>query len=241
MTAEEFAARHRQGPIVLVPNAFDAGSAKVIARRRPIAIGTSSAAIARGLGYEDGERIPRDAMLAAIGRIADGVDVPVTADVEAGYGDARGTAERLLEIGVIGLNIEDARRGALLSVEEACANIVAIRAVAGSRLVINARVDSWLEDGDQAEIVIARGNAYLAAGADCVFAPGISDVTAVVDRLDGPLNAYVSAATPTVPELEALGVRRVSLGSSPYDACMRLVEEITAELLTDGRYDALLH
>jgi 2-methylisocitrate lyase-like PEP mutase family enzyme len=167
--------------------------------------------------------------------------VPVTADVEAAYGDAGGTAERLLEIGVIGLNIEDARRGALLSVEEACANIVAIRAVAGSRLVINARVDSWLADGDQAEIVIARGNAYLAAGADCVFAPGISDVTAVVDRLDGPLNAYVSAATPTVPELEALGVRRVSLGSSPYDACMRLVEEITAELLTDGRYDALLH
>jgi 2-methylisocitrate lyase-like PEP mutase family enzyme len=243
MTAEEFAARHRQGPIVLVPNAFDAGSAKVIARRRPIAIGTSSAAIARGLGYEDGERIPRDEMLAAIRRIVEAVDVPVTADVEAAYGDAGGTAERLLEIGVIGLNIEDAdhRDGGLLPVEAACANIAAIRAVAGPRLVINARVDSWLEDGDQAEIVIARGNAYLAAGADCVFAPGISDVTAVVDRLDGPLNAYVSAATPTVPELEALGVRRVSLGSSPYDACMRLVEEITAELLTDGRYDALLH
>ena len=101
-------------------------------------------AIARGLGYDDGERIPRDEMLAAIERIVDGVDVPVTADVEAGYGDAAGTAERLLEIGVIGLNLEDAdhRHGGLLSVEEACANIAAVRAVAGTRLVINARVDS---------------------------------------------------------------------------------------------------
>jgi 2-methylisocitrate lyase-like PEP mutase family enzyme len=242
MTAEEFAARHRDGPIVVVPNAFDVASAKVMAEARPVAIGTSSMAIARGLGYEDGEKIPRDEMLAAVKRIVDGVDVPVTADVEAGYGDAGGTAERLLEIGVIGLNIEDAdhRRGGLLCVEDACANIAAIRAVAGTRLVINARVDSWLETGDDAEIVIARGNAYLAAGADCVFAPGIADVTTVVDRLDGPLNAYVSAATPPIAELEALGVRRVSVGNAPYDACLRLVERITADLLTRGRFDALL-
>ncbi|HEY6891843.1 MAG TPA: isocitrate lyase/phosphoenolpyruvate mutase family protein, partial [Solirubrobacter sp.] len=99
MKAEEFAARHRSGPIVVIPNAFDAGSAKVIARQRPIAIGTSSAGIANGLGYADGELIPRDEMLAAIKRIVDGIDRPVTADVEAGYGDAAGTAERLLEIG----------------------------------------------------------------------------------------------------------------------------------------------
>jgi 2-methylisocitrate lyase-like PEP mutase family enzyme len=242
MTAEEFAARHRDGPIVVVPNAFDAGSAKVIARQRPVAIGTSSAGIARSLGYPDGEVIGRETMLDAIERIVRAVDVPVTADVEAGYGDPAGTAERLLEIGVIGLNLEDAdhRHGGLLAVEDACASIAAIRAVAGAGLVINARVDSWLEQGDDAEIVVARGNAYLAAGADCVFAPGIGDVTTVVDRLDGPLNAYVSATTPTVPELEALGVRRVSLGNSPYDACLRLVERITTELLTDGRYDALL-
>jgi 2-methylisocitrate lyase-like PEP mutase family enzyme len=242
MTAEEFAARHREGPIVLVPNAFDAGSAKVIARQRPEVIGTSSAGIAHSLGYEDGELIGQGTMLAAVERIVRAVDVPVTADVEAGYGDPAGTAERLLEIGVIGLNLEDAdhRHGGLLPVQDACANIAAIRAVAGTRLVINARVDSWLEEGDDAEIVIARGNAYLAAGADCVFAPGIGDVTAVIDRLDGPLNAYVSAATPAVSELEALGVRRVSLGNSPYAACLRLVERITTELLTAGRYDALL-
>jgi len=132
---------------VLIPNAFDAGSAKVIARQRPVAIGTSSAGIARGLGYVDGENISRDEMLAAVKRIVDAVDVPVTADVESGYGDAGGTAQRLLEIGVIGLNLEDAdhRGGGLLSVEDACANIAAIRAVAGTGLMINARVDSWLE------------------------------------------------------------------------------------------------
>jgi 2-methylisocitrate lyase-like PEP mutase family enzyme len=168
MKAEEFAARHRSGPIVVIPNAFDAGSAKVIARARPIAIGTSSAGIANGLGYADGEVIPRDEMLAAIKRIVDAVDIGVTA-----------------------------------------------------------------------EIAIERGNAYLAAGADCVFAPGISDFAAVVAGLDGPLNAYAGAGTPTVGELEALGVRRVSVGNAPYDACLRLVERITAELLTDGRYDTL--
>jgi 2-methylisocitrate lyase-like PEP mutase family enzyme len=239
MTAEEFAARHRDGPIVVVPNAFDVASAKVMAALRPVAIGTSSMAIARGLGYDDGERIPREEMLAAIKRIVDGVDVPVTADVEAGYGDAAGTAERLLEIGVIGLNLEDARHGALLSVEEACANIAAVRAVAGTKLVINARVDSWLEDGDDADIVVARGNAYLAAGADCVFAPGIADPATVIGRLDGPLNAYVTASTPPIAELEALGVRRVSVGNAPYDACLRLVERIAADLLAHGRFDAL--
>ncbi|WP_053227451.1 isocitrate lyase/PEP mutase family protein [Solirubrobacter soli] len=239
MTAAEFAARHKDGPIVVVPNAFDVASARVMARLRPVAIGTSSMAIARGLGYDDGERIPRDEMLGAIKRIVDGVDVPVTADVEAGYGDAAGTAERLLEIGVIGLNIEDARQGALLSVEDATANIAAIRRVAGSNLVINARVDSWLDPGDDADVVVERGNAYLAAGADCVFAPGISDVSSVVDRLDGPLNAYVSPATPSIPELEALGVRRVSVGNAPYDACLRLVERIATDLLTHGRFDAL--
>jgi 2-methylisocitrate lyase-like PEP mutase family enzyme len=242
MNAEEFAARHRAGPIVVIPNAFDAGSAKVIAKHRPIAIGTSSAGIANGLGYDDGEVIPRDEMLAAIGRIADAVDVPVTADVEAGYGDAAGTAERLLELGVIGLNIEDADHGGsgLLSVEDACANIAAIRAVAGAGLVVNARVDTWLEAGDPSEIAIARGNAYLAAGADCVFAPGISDFAAVVAGLNGPLNAYAGPHTPPAAELEALGVRRVSVGNAPYDACLRLVGRVTTELLTLGRYDALL-
>jgi 2-methylisocitrate lyase-like PEP mutase family enzyme len=242
MKAEEFAARHRTGPIVVIPNAFDAGSAKVIARHRPIAIGTSSAGIANGLGYDDGEVIGRDEMLAAIKRIVDAVDLPVTADVEAGYGDAGGIAERLLELGVIGLNIEDAAHGGsgLLSVADACANIAQVRAVAGTGLVINARVDTWLEDGDPTAIAIARGNAYLAAGADCVFAPGISDFAAVVQGLDGPLNAYAGANTPPVGELEALGVRRVSVGNAPYDACLRLVERVTTELLTAGTYQALL-
>ena len=242
MKAEEFAARHRSGPIVVIPNAFDAGSAKVIARQRPIAIGTSSAGIANGLGYADGELIGRDEMLAAIKRIVDAVDVGVTADIEAGYGDPGATAARLVELGVIGCNLEDAdhRGGGLLSVEQACANIAALRDVAGTSLVINARVDTWLEDGDPTEIAIARGNAYLAAGADCVFAPGISDFAAVVAGLDGPLNAYAGAGTPPVGELEALGVRRISVGNAPYDACLRLVERITAELLTQGRYDALL-
>ena len=206
------------------------------------------------LGHPDGEAVDRDDMLAAIARIVAAVDVGVSADVEAGYGDtesdAASVAERVLAAGVVGLNLQDTGNpagrwaGRLAPIERAVAKIAAVRGVAqraGVPLVINARTDTFLQDGDQVGGAIVRGNAYLAAGADCVFAPGVvdaRDIARLVAGLDGPLNIYAGPGTPPVAELESLGVRRVSIGCGPYQACLALVDRVASELLVEGRYDA---
>jgi 2-methylisocitrate lyase-like PEP mutase family enzyme len=251
--AECFATAQRNGPIIVLPNAFDVATARVIARRSPVAIGTTSAGIAWGLGHRDGELISRSEMLEAAKRIVEAVDIGVTVDIEAGYGDspeeAAETAVHVIGIGAIGLNLEDVGNpsgsfaGRLLPVDQATAKIAAIRAVAndtGIKLVINARTDTFREAGDQIANAIERGNAYLEAGADCVFTPGIVDrdgIARLVDALNGPLNIYATPATPTVKELAELGVRRVSVGCGPYQACLALVDRITRQLLDDGLYD----
>jgi 2-methylisocitrate lyase-like PEP mutase family enzyme len=251
--AARFSAAHREGPIVVLPNAFDVATARVIARRSPVAIGTTSAGIAWGLGYRDGELISRSEMLEAAKRIVEAVNVGVTVDIEAGYGDspeeAAETAAHVIAIGGIGLNLEDvgnpsgSSAGRLLSVDQAAAKIAAVRTAANDSeidLVINARTDTFREAGDQIANAIDRGNAYLEAGADCVFAPAIVDregVARVVDGLSGPLNVYATPATPSVKELAELGVRRVSVGCGPYQACLALVDRLTRQLLEDGLYD----
>jgi 2-methylisocitrate lyase-like PEP mutase family enzyme len=251
--AQRFRDRHREGPIIVLPNAFDVATARLIAHHHPVAIGTTSAAIAAIAGYPDGELIARDQMLEAIARIVAAVEIGVTADVEAGYGDtvedASAVAARVIDLGAIGLNLQDTGHpagrwaGGLIPVERASAKIAAVRQAAdqaGVPLVINARTDTFLEPGDQVAHAITRGNAYLEAGADCVFAPGVVDaagISRLVEGLAGPLNVYASAATPTVPELEGLGVRRLSVGCGPYQACLALVERATRELLELGRYE----
>jgi 2-methylisocitrate lyase-like PEP mutase family enzyme len=252
--AREFRARHGGGEIVVLPNAFDVASARVIAKHQPVAIGTTSAGIAWALGFPDGQRIDRDAMLSATERIVRSVPVGVTADVEAGYGDApedaAATAEAVIEIGAIGLNIEDAAGDSeepLLPIDRAAEKIAAVRGVAesaGIELVVNARTDAFLYGVDDAlEVAVERGNRYLAAGADCVFVPGAVDRDAIgqlVDRLDGPLNVYAIPGVPEVGELSRLGVARVSVGCGPYQACMALVDEATRALLGEGSYDPFL-
>jgi 2-methylisocitrate lyase-like PEP mutase family enzyme len=251
--AARFAAAHRDGPIVVLPNAFDVATARVIARRSPVAIGTTSAGIAWSLGYQDGELIARSEMLESAKRIVEAVDIGVTVDVEAGYGDspeeAAETAVGVIGIGAIGINLEDVGSpagsfaGRLLPVERAAAKIAAVRAVAddaGIELVINARTDTFREAGDQVAHAIERGNAYLEAGAGCVFTPGIVDresIARLVEALNGPLNVYATPATPSVGELGELGVRRVSVGCGPYQACLALIDRITRQLLEDGVYD----
>jgi 2-methylisocitrate lyase-like PEP mutase family enzyme len=251
--AARFAQAHRDGPIVVLPNAFDVATARVISRRSPIAIGTTSAGIAWGLGYPDGEVIPRAAMLEAVMRIIASVDVGVTVDVEAAYGDsqeaATETARLVIDAGGIGINLEDVsngsspRRSSLLPVEQAAAKVAAARAVAddaGIELVINARTDTFLDGGDPVAHAIERGNAYLDAGADCIFTPGIVDrdgITRLVTGLTGPLNVYAAPSTPHIKELAALGVRRISVGCGTYQACLALVDRATRDLLADGIYD----
>jgi 2-methylisocitrate lyase-like PEP mutase family enzyme len=257
LLAVEFGRRHASGPIIVLPNAFDVATARIIARHGPVAIGTTSGAIAAGLGYRDGEHAPRNEMLDGVARIVDAVDIGVTADIEAGYGDDDGaitaTVDRVLELGVIGINLQDTGhpngrwRDRMLPRDRAVEKIAAARAAAdaaGVALVINARTDTFLDpDVDPVEEAIARGNAYLAAGADCVFTPGIADhdgIARLVAALNGPLNAYAIPGTPNVGELTALGVRRVSVGCGPYQACLALIERATTQLLTEGRYDAFL-
>jgi 2-methylisocitrate lyase-like PEP mutase family enzyme len=259
--ASAFRARHRDGPIIVLPNAFDAGSARLFARHNPPAIGTTSGGIAWAAGRPDGEHLTREQMLDAVSRIVGAVEIGVSADVEAGYGDApedvATTAAGVIDCGAIGLNLEDSgsargsRAGALLDAAEAALKIAAAREVAnrvGVDLVINARTDVFLlgagkDDRERADMAVERGNAYLAAGADCVFVPGAvtADLIAeLVDRIHGPLNVYVLAGLPGVGELGRLGVRRVSIGGGPYQACMALFDEVAAALVGDGSYGPLL-
>ena len=252
--AADFAARHQGTELIVLPNAFDVATARLIARHAPVAIGTTSAGIAAGFGFPDGERAPRKLLLEAAGRIVTSVDIGVTVDIEAGYGDElddmRETVDGVIAMGAIGCNIEDTGNldgpwaGGLLPVERAVAKISAAREraqAAGVSLVINARTDTFLEAGDQVAHAIDRGNAYLAAGADCVFAPGVNtaaDISRLVDGLQGPLNVYAGPGVPDVRGLEQLGVRRLSVGCGPYQACLALVDRMTRELLTNGGYEA---
>jgi 2-methylisocitrate lyase-like PEP mutase family enzyme len=250
-------ARHRDGPIIVLPNAHDVVSARIAAARRPVALGTTSAGMAWAAGYPDGERIPREEMLAAVERVVRAVDVGVTADLEAGYGDtpeaAADTAAAALEIGVVGLNLQDTGQpggtyaDGLVPIELMAEKIAAVRDVAERQdieLAINARTDVFLfghgDDDSRIEEAARRGHAYLDAGADCAFVPGAvaaDTIARLVAAIDGPINVYALPGVPPVSELNRLGVRRVSVGCGPYQACLLLLEEATAELLERGTYD----
>jgi 2-methylisocitrate lyase-like PEP mutase family enzyme len=249
--ATAFRRRHREGPIIVLPNAFDCASARIIARHSPLAIGTSSGATAWSAGYPDGERMRRHELLAAIGRIVGCVDIGVTADIEGGYGetaeDARAIASLVLDIGAIGVNLEDSqpagpRAGELLDLEQAAAKVAATREAAEQAevdLTINARTDVFLGGARQDDIearseAVRRGNAYLAAGADCVFVPGAVEralIKALVEGINGPVSLYALPGLPRQDELGQLGVRRVSVGSGFYQACLALTEDAVRELL----------
>ncbi len=251
--AEHFRELH-QGPHILVlPNAWDAASAKVFERAGFSAVATTSAGIAASYGYPDGEHISRGEMLDVIGRISQIVAVPVTADMEAGYGitpeQVAETAHMVLEAGAIGMNLEDGTPDSghplvdlLLQTEK----IRAVRQMAdafGVPLVINARTDIYekLDRNDKTllEQAIQRGNAYSEAGADCIFVIDVSDretIEQLVSRIDSPINVLAGAGSPSVTELEQLGVARVSFGSIPMRATMSLVRQIAEELRERGTY-----
>ena len=234
MTRSEHAAAfrrmHHELPILVLPNAWDVASAKAFASVKGCrALATSSAAVARSLGWEDGERAPAAEMIEAAKRIAAAVDVPVTADLERGYDDPVGTARAAWEAGLVGINFEDSTRAGLVPVEEQVAAIREIRE-AVPELVINARVDTFLGigRGDVADAA-ERANAYLAAGADCAYpilAPN-DMIPALVHRIDGPINVLVQKGTPSPGELQELGVARVTWGGGlaalAYDEAVRIV------------------
>ena len=247
---------HVPGDPLLLLNAWDAASAVVIARTGARAIATSSAAAANALGYADGQHLTREQMLGAVAAIAGAVDLPVTADMEAGYGDdpeaAAATARGVVAAGAVGLNMEDLRDGGdeLLPIESFTAKIAAVRAVSeetGIPLVLNARTDVFLgQIGDPAtriERAAERGRAYLEAGADCIFVPGVVDldvITALVQGIDGPVSVLAVPGSPALSDLKALGVARISTGSGPYRAALALARRMGEEAYREGSLDSMI-
>ena len=253
---ETFRRLHSGKPILVLPNVWDVASARIVEQAGFPAIATSSAGVAFALGYPDGEVISREEMAAAVARITAHVAVPVTADMESGYGrrpeDAAATVRAAIAAGAVGMNFEDSpgeRGEPLLPETQQVERVRAARQAAdasGVPFVLNARTDVFLEQvGEPAarvEHAVRRLNAYRAAGADCLFAPGVTDadtIATLVRQVKGPLNVLASAASPPVPELERLGVARVSLGSGPMRAGLTALKRLTEELRGAGTYGAL--
>ena len=258
-TQREKAARllalHAGPEVLVVGSAWDAASAVIFEREGFAAIATSSAGIAFSLGYPDGQRIPRDEMLAAVARITCACRLPVSADIESGYGstprEVSETCRGVLAAGAVGVNLEDTTDDPvepLVPPELQAEKIRAIRAMAdefGVPLVINARTDVyWLglgEEKTRLDDTIRRLAVYRAAGADCLFVPGAVDrptIARLAREVAGPLNILATAGTPSVGELAALGVRRVSQGSGPARAALATTCRVARELKSCGTYAA---
>ena len=239
-------------PLVLA-NVWDVASARIVEQLGFKALATTSAGIANLLGYPDGENIAAKEMLEWVGRIVRAVELPVTADLEAGYGlgDVNTLVTEMIAIGVVGLNIEDADHAtrSLLDVKTQAERVATIREVASSLdvpVVINARTDAYLldtvKDQDRFAIAAERARAYRQAGADCIFVPGLRDIEIIKELLratPGPMNILAGPGSPSVGELARLGVRRISLGSSPHRAALGLLRAIGQELIGTGTYDQL--
>jgi 2-methylisocitrate lyase-like PEP mutase family enzyme len=236
----------------VLPNAWDAASARLIEAEGFPAIATTSAGVAAALGYPDGGVVPTNEMLEAIARIARSVKVPVTADIEHAYGATPAAVAdvvlRVIAAGAVGINLEDCVPGAS-DLEPLALQIDKIKAIikastkAGVRVVLNARTDGFLRGFGAPEtrlgVAIERGKAFLEAGADCIFVPGVRDtptISALVKGIGGPVNVLAVDGSPSIAELETLGVARVSLGSGPMRATMAVLRDIARELKGSGTY-----
>lgn len=252
--ARAFRDLHHRSEILALPCVWDAASARLLAELGFPALGTSSGAIAHSLGYPDGQRIPVTEMLAAIERIVDAAPVPVSADLEAGYGttpDAVAeTVRDAIAVGVVGVNLEDGTgpdADPLVDVDRQVAILEAVRSTADELevpLVINARTDAYLtgegDAEDRFEAAVERANAYVRAGADCTFPIGVADPSVVgdlVSAIDGPVNVLAFGPDgPSPAELERLGVARVSTGAGPMHMALEYVRQFGEHLLERGEF-----
>ena len=233
------------GPGFVLPNAWDAGSARILEQVGFPAVATTSAGIAWSCGVPDGGAIDRDTMLEQVARIVAAVRVPVTADLEAGYGETADevgrTVARAVELGVVGGNLEDAGPDGLFGIDEAVDRIAAARAAAPrGTFVLNARTDTYFGGvaGDRFAATVERAHRYVEAGADCVFVPGVAEedtIRRLAAAVPGPLNVVAGLASTTdAPTLFSWGVTRVSLGGSLARAALSLLERAGRELLDAG-------
>jgi 2-methylisocitrate lyase-like PEP mutase family enzyme len=239
--AEQLRGLHVPGSPLLLVNAWDPPSARRLARDGYPAIATTSAGVAEALGHEDGNVTPAGEMLAAVSRIAAVVDVPVTADLEAGYGlEPPDLVDGLLRAGAVGLNFEDTdhERGALVDAGHQAARLVSIKDAgreAGVDVVLNARVDVFLHDGEpaaQLDEAVRRGRLYAQAGADCVYPIGVRGRDAIrclVEEVGAPLNVLAVPGGLTFEQLAELGVARASFGSGLMHTAMDAAAQQAAD------------
>ena len=243
--AADFLALHAGNGFVL-PNAWDAGSARILEQIGFPAIATTSAGIAWSCGSPDGGSMGRDAMLERIGTMVAAVDVPMSADLEAGYGvtadEVARTVAQAAALGAVGGNLEDAVDGRQFGIDEAVDRLVAARAAApAGTFVLNARTDAYFAgtDRDPFAETVERALRYVEAGADCIFVPGVNDedtIRRLVAEIPAPLNvvAGLAANLIDIPTLFSLGVARVSLGGSLARVALSALERAGRELLESG-------
>jgi 2-methylisocitrate lyase-like PEP mutase family enzyme len=242
-----------ESPLLVLPNAWDVASARLVEDAGAAAVATTSAGVSWSLGAPDGNHLTRDRALDVVQRVTSAVAVPVTADVETGYGeddDALAETIRLvIAAGAVGINLEDSGFDPLRDIDEQAHRIEVVRAAAdtsGVRLFVNARIDTYLmQAGDPAgrlDETLRRASAFVQAGADGIFVPGVGDrdlVASLVAGIDAPLNILVGPGAPTIAELAALGVRRASSGSSLAQAVYGHARRAAAELIESGTYGGL--
>lgn len=253
--AEEFLRLHDGKKILLLPNAWDVITAKMYEKFGFKAIGTTSAGIAATLGYPDGQVMSLEENLGVVKRIVNNVNVPVSADIEAGYSTsvegAVEAAKAAIDAGAVGINLEDSTgndENPFFEISEQVNRIKAIRSMAESRgihLVINIRNDIFMlgKEGHSEKFkqTVKRANIYKEAGADCIFVPDIGDfneqiITDLVKEIDAPLNIIAADNIPPVQKLEEIGVARLSFGPRPMRAMLSLLGKMQKELFENGTY-----
>jgi len=217
------------------------------------ALATTSGGVAWSLGSPDGEQAPWPEVVAATTRIVRAAQVPVTADIEAGYGttpaDVEAHVAEIIQAGVVGINLEDGLHGPMRSVDDACERLRAARTAAlkeGVPIVLNARCDIYqLQHGEEStrfDATLERCKAYLAAGADCVYPFGLRDAATIaqfVKSVDAPVNITGRAGMPDASSFERMGVARITIASAPTLVAMSVIHKLATELHATGSFDTL--
>lgn len=253
--AESFRAMHRGERPLVMANAWDAITARLFEAEGFAAVATTSGGVSWALGYPDGEAAPWQEVVGQTARIARAVTVPLTADIEAGFGATPEAVGRsitdIIGAGAVGVNLEDSLPGPvpMRPIEDAAARIRAARAAAtaaGVPIVINARIDLFLKNvGDEAgrfDEAIARGRAYLAAGADCLYPISLRDPATIgrlAKALGAPININVRAGWPGVAELAGLGVARITTATALTLVALSAVRDAVRDIYANGRFDAV--
>lgn len=253
--AEQFLSLHKNDNMLLLPNIWDPIGARILEAKGFPAAATASAAISASLGYKDGEKIKFTTHLEIVKRIADSVDVPVTADIESGYArdipKLKENINLLLDTGAVGINLEDGvgKEGVLRNLDEQADRISAVRETAekrGIHLVINARTDCFLgkqikSNAELIEGAIKRNKKYIEAGADCFYPVGTLDLETVRTlrkEIKSPINILGSAKSVPLKTLQELGINRVSFGPFIFRSLLKKFSDIVDEIKALGSYDS---